>query len=479
MSLFWITVFVIALVVVKISQLWYQWSNPKCNGKLPPGSMGFPIIGETFDYFKPHGFYEISPFLRNKMLKYGPLFRTNILGLKTVVSTDMDVNMEILRQENKSFNLSYPDGLVKPLGKDSLFFKTGNVHKHIKHISMRLLGSENLKRKIIKDMDRVTCEHLRLKAGEGRFDVKEAVSSLITAYLTPKVISNLKQETQTKLMNNFKAFSFDWFRASYALSAGRGLYNTLWACREGMKLIKDVYTRRKTSREKHDDFLETTIEELEKEGSFVNENVLVSLIFTLSCITQDTTSKATCMAVKFVSENPKVLAELKREHEAILASRKDKEGGVTWEEYRHEMTFTNMVINESLRMTNLAPMMFRRAVKDVKIKGYTIPGGWIVMVIPSVVHFDPEIYENPFEFNPWRWEGKELRSGSKKFMVFGAGIRQCAGSEFARLQISIFLHHLVTTYTFSLSKEDCEVIRVPGALFPNGISMNISKCCST
>lgn len=78
-----------------------------------------------------------------------------------------------------------------------------------------------------------------------------------------------------------------------------------------MKLIKDIYTRRKTSTEKHDDFLQTTIEELEKDGSLVNENVLVSLIFTLSCITQDTTSKATCMAVKFVSENPKVLAELK------------------------------------------------------------------------------------------------------------------------------------------------------------------------
>ncbi|CAH8391284.1 unnamed protein product [Eruca vesicaria subsp. sativa] len=475
MSLLWITgLCVTALVVVRLSHWWYRWSNPKSNGKLPPGSMGFPIIGETFDFFKPYGFYGISPFLKQKMLRHGPLFRTSILGVKTVISTDMDVNLDILRQENKYFNLSYPDGLVRPLGKESLFFKTGNIHKKIKQICMRLLGSENLKRKIINDMDRVTCDHLRLKAGQERFDLRDLVSSLITIHLTPKVISGLKPETQSMLMESFKAFSFDWFRTSYILSAGRGLYNTLWACRQGMKLIKDIYTRRKTSREKYDDFLETTLEELEKEGSSVNEDVLVSLIFTLSCITKDTTSKATCMAVKFISENPKVLAELKREHEAILANREDKEGGVTWEEYRHKMTFTNMVIHESLRMTNLAPMMFRKVVKDVEIKGYTIPAGWIVMVIPSVVHFDPEIYENPFEFNPWRWEGKELRSGSKTFMVFGAGTRQCAGSEFARLQISLFIHHLVTTYDFSLSK-DCEVIRVPGAHFPNGIFMNISK----
>lgn len=34
-----------------------------------------------------------------------------------------------------------------------------------------------------------------------------------------------------------------------------------------------------------------------------------------------------------------------REHKAIIENRKDKEAGVSWEEYRHNMTFTNMVIH--------------------------------------------------------------------------------------------------------------------------------------
>ncbi|XP_010502926.1 PREDICTED: cytochrome P450 708A2-like [Camelina sativa] len=475
-DLLWITgLCVIALVVVRISHWWYRWSNPKFNGKLPPGSMGFPIIGETFHFYKPHGFYEISPFFKKRMSKYGPLFRTNILGFKTVVSTDKDVNMEILRQENKSFNLSYPDGLVKSLGKESIFFKTGNIHKHIKLISMQLVGSENLKRNILKDMDRVTREHLSLKASQGRFDVRDAVFSMITAHLTPKMISNLKPETQAKLMDNFKAFSFDWFRPSFTLEALKGIYKTLRACRDGMKLLNDVYSKRNASTEKHDDFLNTVMEELEKEGSLVTQDAIVSLIFVLSCVTQELTVKTICFAVKFLSENPKVLAELKREHVGILESREDKEGGVTWEEYRHKMTFTNMVINETLRLANMAPVVFRKAVEDVEINGYTIPAGWVVLVATSVVHFDSEVYENPFEFNPWRWEGKEVRSGSKTFMVFGGGVRQCVGAEFARLQISIFLHHLITTYDFSLFKGS-EVIRAPAVFFPEGISINISKC---
>ncbi|KAF8092006.1 hypothetical protein N665_0428s0016 [Sinapis alba] len=96
------------------------WSNPniRCNGKLPPGCKGqIQVL-----------FYQRENVVYMIISTYGSLFQTNIM--------DSDVIFEIFRQENQSFEHSYPDLFVKVLGKDNLFFKTGDIHKHIKKTTM-------------------------------------------------------------------------------------------------------------------------------------------------------------------------------------------------------------------------------------------------------------------------------------------------------------------------------------------------------
>lgn len=36
--------------------------------------------------------------------------------------------------------------------------------------------------------------------------------------------------------------------------------------------------------------------------------------------------------------------------------------------------------------------------------GHTIPAGWLVMISPMAVHLNPELFEDPLTFNPWRWQ---------------------------------------------------------------------------
>lgn len=48
----------------------YGLKNSKYNGKLPQGSMGFPILGETRQFFAPNSSFDISPFIKERILKY-------------------------------------------------------------------------------------------------------------------------------------------------------------------------------------------------------------------------------------------------------------------------------------------------------------------------------------------------------------------------------------------------------------------------
>ncbi|XP_023638451.1 cytochrome P450 708A2 [Capsella rubella] len=469
MDMIWnVSICVTALVVVLISKWLYRWSNPKCNGKLPPGTMGFPIIGETLDFFKSYGFNETSPFILKRMSKYGPIFRTNVFGSNTVVVTDPDVMVEVFRQENTAFVFSLPGAFTKVLQRDDAIVNHGKTHKHFKQITLNFFGPDGLKKKLLGNMDRGTYEGLKSKASSGSFDVKEAAGTLIIRHLIPKLISDLTAEAAENLLNIFMAFNLDWYKSFFSLSSWKSLYRSLMASRGAMKMITKALESRKESGEKHDDILNTIMEDVVLDDKYV-----IFQTYAIPIAAKDTTSVVMSMAVKYIKNNPKVFLELKREHDAILQNRVDKNSGVTWEEYKNNMTFTSMVINEALRLVNLAPVMFRKTLIDVEIKGYTIPKGWMVFVATSLRHYDPAVYENPFEFNPWRWEGQNLVNFSKSFMVFGGGMRLCPGAEFARLQIALFLHHLVTNYDFSMAQDD-EATRTPLVSFPSGMHMNIS-----
>ncbi|KAJ4829735.1 hypothetical protein Tsubulata_020747, partial [Turnera subulata] len=484
---------VVAVVVVCYTHWINKWRNPKCNVALPPGSMGLPLVGETLEFIIPSYSLDLHPFLKTRIQRYGPIFRTNLLGRGVVVSADPVFNHYLYQQEGISVEMWYLDTFSKVFGQsgESRTNATGIVHKYARSLILTHFGSENLKRTLLPHVETIVSKSLRSWSNHPSIEVKHALSlvklpfCLLIVLIFHPVFGALPilftYRHYVQMVCDFTAnqlFSYDAEASSLSLdklsenfTSVLDAFMSLPLNIPGTKFHKCLKDKEKVLnflknvlREKMDsppqlrgggggDFLDQVVADMDKE-KFLTQDLVINMVFGILFASLESISGMLTLALKLLREHPSVMEALTSEHEAILRKREDRNAPLTWAEY-NSMTFTLNVINETLRIGNVGLGVLRRALKDIQVKEYTIPAGWVILVANSALHMNPTTFKDPQVFNPWRW--KEFDSNnvvvSKDFVPFGGGKRQCAGSDFTKLLMSIFLHYVVTRYRWTIIKE--------------------------
>ena len=110
--------------------------------------------------------------------RYGSLFRTNFVGRNVVVSTDPEINHFIFQQEGTSFLISYTESFNEIFGQQSLLSYHGMLHKYLRNLILQLVGPENLKGKLMYEINEATRRHLHSWARHGTVDIKEVTSEV-------------------------------------------------------------------------------------------------------------------------------------------------------------------------------------------------------------------------------------------------------------------------------------------------------------
>ncbi|KAH7686842.1 Cytochrome P450 B-class protein [Dioscorea alata] len=425
----------------------YNWKYPKSSGRLPPGSLGLPLFGETFSFFSPNTSLDTAPFLKFRIKRYGPIFKTRILGECMVVSTDTDFNNFIFQQEGRLFQCWYPKSFTRIFGVNSMLALHGFMHKYLKSLVLSLFGVDSLKEKLLPEIEQFVIKRLHEWSCQPSIEMRDESSAMIFDLTAKKLISHDSHKSLDNLRENFNAFIEGLL--SFPINfPGTSYYKCMQGRKNVISMMKKLLNERRTCPKEgpDEDFFDHIIKELKKEGTQLTEDIAFDLMFVLLFASYETTSLSITMAAKFLTYHPEVLSKLEEEHKNIIKHRVNPSSGITWNEYK-SMIYTSHVINETLRLANIAPAILRKTMQDIKTKdGHTIPAGWAVMVCPPATHLDPNIYEDPCNFDPSRWEKTDATVGSKSFMAFGGGMRFCVGADFSRLQTSVFLHHLVTKY---------------------------------
>ncbi|XP_061342927.1 trimethyltridecatetraene synthase-like [Gastrolobium bilobum] len=133
------------------------------------------------------------------------------------------------------------------------------------------------------------------------------------------------------------------------------------------------------------------------------------------------------------------------------------------------LPYINAIAKEAMRLHPVAPMLAQRlACEDCNVDGYDIPKGTHVIVNFWTIGRDPEIWENPNEFQPERFIGKEIdvKGHDYELLPFGAGRRMCPGYPLGLKIIQACLANMLHGFNWRLPhntrKEDLNMEEIFG-----------------
>jgi cytochrome P450 len=186
------------------------------------------------------------------------------------------------------------------------------------------------------------------------------------------------------------------------------------------ELLFKLIDERRADEGQRDDVLTMLLDARHEDGSPMSGQELRDELLTMLVAGHETTATSLAWAFAVLAREPRVLARLVDE----LAT----DGGA----------YLTATIQESLRRRPVLPNVEPRlVVRPFELGGWTYPTGVCLVPNAYLVHHDPGIYPDPYEFRPERFLDES--PGTYTWIPFGGGRRRCIGASFAMLEMQIVM----------------------------------------
>ncbi|XP_034676670.1 abscisic acid 8'-hydroxylase CYP707A1-like isoform X2 [Vitis riparia] len=443
--------------------------EPKHRAKLPPGSMGWPYIGETLQLYSQ----DPSVFFAAKQKRYGEIFKTHILGCPCVMLASPEAARFVLVTQAHLFKPTYPKSKERLIGPSALFFHQGDYHNRLRKLVQGSLSPEAI-RNLVADIEALAVSALDSWAGGHVFNTFHEIKKFSFEVGILAIFGRLEARYREELKKNYCIVDrgYNSFPTNIP---GTPYKKALWARKRLSKILSELIGERKEKRLADKDLLGSLLNSKDEKGETLTNDQIADNIIGVLFAAQDTTASVMTWILKYLHDDPKLLEAVKAEQKAINKSNEEGNRPLTWSQTRN-MPVTHKVILESLRMASIISFTFREAVADVEFKGYLIPKGWKVMPLFRNIHHDPKFFPDPQKFDPSRFE---VAPKPNTFVPFGNGVHACPGNELAKLEMLIMTHHLVTKFRWEVAGFQSGIQYGPFPVPVNGLPARLWKQSTT
>jgi cytochrome P450 len=179
--------------------------------------------------------------------------------------------------------------------------------------------------------------------------------------------------------------------------------------------------------ESRDDVLSLLLQARHEDGSGMSDAELRDELMTLLVAGHETTATALGWAIERLVRHPEALAR-------TVAEAADGGGA-----------YTEAVVQETLRLRPVIPVVARHVKQPFELGDHTIPVGATITPCILLMHRRPDVYPDPDAFRPERF--LEQPPGTYSWIPFGGGVRRCIGASFALFEMRVVLSTLLERAT--------------------------------
>ena len=207
--------------------------------------------------------------------------------------------------------------------------------------------------------------------------------------------------------------------------------------------IQEIIARKRASGTDGNDVLSMLLKAHEAEGQQpLSEFELLGHVGVLFAAGHETSANALTWTLFLLTQHPQIYADLCDELAPLSGTIP------TVDQLAHCQLLEN-VIKESLRVLPPVPWNARVTSQNTELLGHPLPAGTEVFLSIYQTHHSADIYAQPEQFNPRRWE--QISPSPYEYQPFSAGPRLCLGATFAMLEIKLVLILLLNRFRLNFA----------------------------
>jgi cytochrome P450 len=409
---------------------------------LPPGTEGLPLIGETPAFIR-----DMFGFIRTRSEKHGPIFRTSILGQRTIVISGADITDQWLDETLVQRGGSFPKNVQELFGGASLPLLDDAAHRTRKELVMQALRRDALASylpRLEKNVERAFARW----AASGELRFIDELRRLAIEGICGAMLGDADAELDAILADYSQVGSgFTALPIPLALT-------TYSAALRARDRVLSRWRRHIEERAKQptDDGISRLLAARTETGAKLAPDELALELhhIVLAGMIIFAEFAATVIAL---DKLPEVRSKLEKELTEIAPS------GALTPQRLAKMPYLMQIVMETKRHCPNVPVSFGKARRTFELGGYTIPKDTLIFMAIVQNNMNKRVWTNPETFDPERFgDGrKEHLRHPHGFQPQGAGAElshRCAGVDFSSMFMQVFTVHLVRDHALTLPPQN-------------------------